>query len=252
MWETLTTPSAGDSSSVAASGSQGGIAGDLAETQLLIAAKEQGVDALWPGGEAYALKSVLTRRNLAEELAVPRGPDGSPGDERAHYFARIALKAADERRRLAEDVLFIGPQSTQDYAELASAAGELYDWTGKVMQEATSAYAVRDAALAEAPYLGFWLCGPAIVDVQDRETLVNALLGLVRQGHDLDEQISHPEKLDDAEALPVKSGLPFNPLAAEVLKHHRSLKGAYTQVCEESARQRGSGPRRMDRDRLRL
>jgi hypothetical protein len=242
IWETLATPSAGDSSSVTTGGSQGGIAGDLAETQLLIAAKEQGIDSLWPAGEAYALKSVLTRRSRAEELAVPRALDGAPGDERAHYFARIALKAADERRRLAEDVLFIGPQSTQDYAELASAAEEIYDWTSKVMQEATGAYAVRDAALAEAPYLGYWLCGPAIASVQDRKNLVNELLGLVRQGHDLDDEISHPERLDDAEGLPVKSGLPFSPLAGEVLKHHRSLRGAYQQKYEDLLDKGAQGP----------
>jgi hypothetical protein len=242
LWETLTTPSAGDSGFIPTSGSHGGIAGELAETQLLIAARRQGVDSLWPAGDPYSFKNVLKLRSDAEELAVPRGADGSPGDERAHYFARYALKAADGRRRLAEDVLFIGPQSTQDYAELALAANELYEWSSQVMRQATAAYAVRDAALAEAPYLGFWLCGPAIVDVEDRKTLVNELLGFVRQSHDLDQQISNPEKLDNADELPEKSGLPFYPLAGEVLKHHRSVKGAFKQKYEELLETGAQGP----------
>ncbi|HEX2474219.1 MAG TPA: hypothetical protein VHK01_05715, partial [Lacipirellulaceae bacterium] len=242
LWDKLTTPSAGDSSPIPTGGSQGGIAAELAETQLLTAARQQGVDSLWPAGETHSFKSVLNLRSHAEELAVPRGADGTPGDERAHYFARYALKAADGRRRLAEDVLFIGPQSSQDYAELASAADELYDWTSQVMQQATSAYAVRDAALAEAPYLGFWLCGPAIVDVQDRKALVSELIGLVRQSHDLDRQISHPEKLANADELPEKSGLPFYPLAGEVLKHHRSVKGAFKQKYEELLDKGAQGP----------
>ncbi|HJQ81073.1 MAG TPA: hypothetical protein VJ828_14020 [Lacipirellulaceae bacterium] len=203
----------------------------LAEMQLLLAARDQGVNSLWQSPDA--LTSALKLRDRAEQLAVPRGAKGLPGDERAHYFARHALNAADERRRLVEDALFIGPRSGQGFAELMTEAVELYDTASEVMQEATAAYTVRDAAFAEAPYLGWWLCGPANLEIPDRKALIDELIELIRQSRALNQAITSPEKLGEAGASPEPSGLAFQHLTSAALKHHQALKEAFKRVCED-------------------
>ncbi|HEY3391891.1 MAG TPA: vWA domain-containing protein, partial [Lacipirellulaceae bacterium] len=203
----------------------------LAEMQLLLAAQNQGVTSLWQTQDP--LTSALKLRDRAEKFAVPRGPKGLPGDERAHYFARHALNAADARRRLVEDALFIGPRSGQDFAELVTEAVELYEKANAVMQEATAAYAVRDTALAEAPYLGWWLCGPASLEVPDRNALISELIELIRQSRALNQAITSPEKLADRGASPESSGLAFQHLTSAALKHHQTLKDAFKRKCED-------------------
>jgi hypothetical protein len=218
------------------------IASDLGETQLLISAQQQNAVSLW-SQRKIELGDALKLRNRAEELAVPRGPDGLPGDERAHYYARHAANAADERRRLSEDVLFIGERHDKHYADEAAEANELYDWTGRVMQEATAAYAVHDAALAETPYLAMWLCGPAVANIPTRSTLVNnELLRLIRETRDLGQAISQPEKLNERDYLSLGGDLPFNQLAGDVLKRHQSVNEAFRKATSDLAGLGAQGP----------
>jgi hypothetical protein len=207
------------------------IARGLAEMKLLESARDQGVASLWPSPAPLA--SALALRTRAEQLAVPRDAKGLPGDERAHYFARYALDAADEKRRLVEDVLFIGPRSGEDFASLEAEAAELYGSASEVMQGATAAYAIRDAALAESPYLGWWLCGPLKLEVPERKALINELVELIRQSSALDQAITSPESFKEAGASPGSGDLPFEHLTSAALKHHQALKDAFKRKCED-------------------
>jgi hypothetical protein len=218
------------------------IARGLAETQLIIAAQQQGVASLW-SQSPVELANVLALRSRAEQLSVPRRSDGVPGDERAHYYARLALEAADARRRLAEDVLFIGERNEKHYADLAADADELYDWTSRVMQQASASYTIHDVALAEAPYFAAWLCAPAIAKIQDRDSLVNKhLLGLIRGSRHLGEVISQPEKLHEAGFSPKNGELPFHTVADEVLKDHQALKQKFKESYQNLIGPGGQGP----------
>jgi hypothetical protein len=207
LWKSLMeTSDQQDTSAIIERSGAKSIAADLAETQFLTALRDQHVAALWRR-RPVKLSEVLQQRTIAEQLAVPRRSDGSPGDERAHYHARRVANEADAARRLAEDVLFVGENNAPEHYEVAAKrAAKLYELAQEVMDRATAAFKTHDAALAETPYLAAWICSPLTVqgadDVLEREDSMQIIGRLVRNTRQLGEVINQHEKLSDQDAVP--------------------------------------------------
>ena len=145
----------------------------LATTQLVVAAAQQGV--LDAQQNAQQLLAAVDRRVLADALAVPwatiRSNAGKrlPGDERAHYFARVALEAADRDRRLAEDHLFVHASQGAEPSPHGASAERKYRLAEEIGEKASELLHVCDQANAEAPYLAEHIC--SATDAADRREI---------------------------------------------------------------------------------
>lgn len=109
----------------------------------MLAAHRNHVEPLSPQLAAAAIEV----RNKAE-LA------GAPADVRVHYHVLPQSNAGDEKRRQADDLLFLGlaknaEQNDKDYL----AASASYDKSIDLARELAKAYSVRDRALANIPWL---------------------------------------------------------------------------------------------------
>ncbi len=131
---------------------------------------------------ADVLKASIARRNAAERAAAP-------SDARVHYHARPTAALADEQRRKAEDALFVGRSS--DVAEatrLGGTADEAYRRAERLIAVLADAYALRDRALAETPWLVRFrarrLEAAASSDADDK-----AMVSLLDLHHDVKRQI---------------------------------------------------------------
>jgi hypothetical protein len=163
MWKQLIDISvAGDADAIVSATGVPKMAQNLGETQFLAALRQQQVARLWEN--KIDLASVFDRRSKSEQVAMPREPNfeqeekasqpresesksddhgnqshevvAKPGDERAHYFTRVAAAAADERRRILEDLLFVGPKNVPaKYGIAAQEYVEMYEWTTRVMED---------------------------------------------------------------------------------------------------------------------
>ncbi len=199
---------------------------DLAETQFLLALRRQQVRSLWQPPRDIDLAEVLERRSTAERLAVPLR-DGAPGDERAHYFVRRALKSADRKRREAEDILFIGERNAPtSYQETAANAQQLYEATDKIWKNASDALQIYDAALHETPHLAAWLCSPlANHDANRRNLVKDQLLPLIRATRDLGTMINQFPSAPD-------NSMPFAERRDEVETHLAELKRSFNSEAD--------------------
>ncbi|MEK6239491.1 MAG: hypothetical protein N2C14_32635, partial [Planctomycetales bacterium] len=127
----------------------------------------------WPSDDL--LLQALRSRNLAEKTAVPN-------DYRVHYWMRGDVELGDARRRLAEDLLFIGGREQNENAATAwNEAGFMYAAADKKRKAYAAALEVRDRAWAETPYLAQWLARPAPLNqsVQHDALLNDVLLPLL-------------------------------------------------------------------------
>jgi hypothetical protein len=158
------------------------------QTQLLVAAHQQ--RAREPREGSILLRQVLELRARAEQLAVPRDSQAIPGDERAHYYVRPALNVADEIRRRAEDLLFLPASTAAEEQQLFAQANKAYDRARAIGDNMSKALAICDAAWAETPHLGEWLCQPGIGGHLERkpEEIVD-LLSLIHANHELGAEI---------------------------------------------------------------
>jgi hypothetical protein len=206
---------------------------DLAETQFLTALRDQQVASLWRRRPAN-LRNVLLQRSTAEELAVPRRGNGMPGDERAHYHARTMADKADAARRLAEDALFVGENNAPEhYTVLAERAGELYDQTRDVMEEAAAAFVAHDTALAETPYVAAWMCSPLATEYPERTSAVRQIVQLIRDTRNLGEVLNRHEYPNDQNGAPSSDLQAYRDPANEV---QTSLKTLHESLQKESER----------------
>ncbi|MHC4402040.1 MAG: hypothetical protein ACYTG0_20400, partial [Planctomycetota bacterium] len=132
------------------------------------------------------LPRALAARHLAEIAAAPV-------DERSHYWVRQTVDEADDRRRRAEDWLFIGDDDSRSeavghWALVAGddLAGGEYGHAIQTATEIAEAFALRDQACAEIPYLAEWLLArqrrprPTESDTQDLHQLIHDTHQLAR------------------------------------------------------------------------
>ena len=244
MWNRLIDPgTAGTADSIVDASGVTDVARSLAETQFVAALRQQQVvppsgqqpvAPLWPN---IRLVDVLNRRIAAENAAVPRDSAGMPGDERAHWYARVAADKADTARRLSEDLLFVGQQgSPKTYDKLARVqeADDSIAWTNQVMNDASGAFRVRDEILAEGPYVAEWLCDPLSAEIPDRDKLINSkLVPLFHGTHDLGKSLNGVEKLHNPEYLPAAPGLLFRSQTDRVRIGLDSIRETYDTHVKE-------------------
>ncbi len=227
MWKRLMdTHAPGTADSIVDGSGVTKVAQNLAETQFVAALRQQQVASLWPN---IKMDEVLNRRSEAEKLALPRDSAGMPGDERAHYYTRFAAEKADARRRLVEDLLFVGQQNApKQYEKAVRETDDLYAWTSQVMKDASSAFRVRDDVFAEGPYLAQWLCDPVSADEPDRDRLVSTkLVPLFHGAHELSETINNIQKLHNADYLPSGANLPFRTQSERVQTDFAAIQTKY-------------------------
>ena len=96
------------------------------------------------------IKEAVAARHLAEQAA-------SPADPQVHYAIRELAEKADQKRRSAEDNLFLG---TADALKVSGPlwpqlSGE-FETARSRAKELTKAFALRDRAYAIVPYLAQW------------------------------------------------------------------------------------------------
>ncbi|HEV7222982.1 MAG TPA: vWA domain-containing protein, partial [Pirellulales bacterium] len=105
--------------------------------------------ALWQQAATHVLKA-LAARQAAEQAAAP-------ADERARYAVGKLVEAGDEHLRRAEDALFVGRQSDLDLAERSrQQALANYQQAQAKAELLAAAFAARDRAWADLPYLAQW------------------------------------------------------------------------------------------------
>jgi hypothetical protein len=110
---------------------------------------------------ALAIKS----RDKAESAAAP-------GDYRAHYWVTHWVNEADKLRRMAEDLLLVGPSSAdedrtrfEDYEnDQWNMAKAGYDKAQSAAQEISKAFELRDRGWAQVPYLAQWIWAERIAE----------------------------------------------------------------------------------------
>jgi hypothetical protein len=172
------------------------LADELAETQFRAAMRARDVNSLWQSVTDFKLAEAQELRKTAEELAVPRAASGMPGDERAHYYVRFAAMKADAARRLAEDLLFVGPIAKQQCKIKVAEATNDRRTASDDMDKASTAFRVRDEALAELPYLAEWACNPLLIHSRASDAELKALEQIrdeiVRLVPSLDQKVNVP------------------------------------------------------------
>jgi Mg-chelatase subunit ChlD len=232
LWTSLIqTSDQQDTSAIIERSGAKAVAKDLAETQLVTALREQHVSSLWRR-RPVDLRNVLRQRNTAERLAVPSRPDGTPGDERAHYHARLALDKADAARRTAEDVLFVGEDNAPEHYEvLTERANKLYEQAGQVMEVATAGYRAHDLASAETPYLAAWMCSPLASELSDRDNSIQQIGRLIRNTRDLGQSINQHESLAKTSVAAGSDSQPYRELANEVQQDFQLVKSKIEAHC---------------------
>jgi Mg-chelatase subunit ChlD len=228
VWDAIGQPDANLEALNTEGVDKGELAWSLFETQVLASAWKQQVFKLW--SSSYdVLKTLQALRNTAEGLAVPRLNNGRPGDERANYYTRLLANEADIRRRLAEDILFVGERNAGDgrYDKLATEARGLYERTRVISNDTAIDLKVQDAALAETPYLAAWLCNPLSIHLAGRDKLIEEeLIPFIQQTRQLGQEIG--QHIDDPDYLPKTGHPPFHAIASRVRSQHQDvLKKAF-------------------------
>ncbi|MDC0934938.1 VWA domain-containing protein, partial [Pirellulales bacterium] len=172
----------------------------LGTTQLVVAAAQQGL--LDAQQSAQQLLTAIDRRILADALAVPWATPQSnsgariPGDERAHYFVRVALDAADQERRLAEDDLFVYASQGAAESSHARKAAQLYQSAEEIGTKASELLRVCDQACAETPYLAERICSMSNA-AEPRQ--IEKLIGYLRATRKLADAVGGLERLPTAD-----------------------------------------------------
>ncbi|HEX4148185.1 MAG TPA: hypothetical protein VHY20_04320, partial [Pirellulales bacterium] len=138
-------------------------------------------------GEALKVEELALRTRL-------------PADERAQYWVRAAATASDQIRRRATDQLLISSQIALGKArpDLA-AAHQGYEQNLEMSQQLIEAFALRDRAWNELPYLAEWLARPATLgeSTAEADRLTNELLlPLIADVRKLADALAAPPAVD--------------------------------------------------------
>jgi hypothetical protein len=185
------------------------------------------------------LRKTLRVRRLAEEAALAPLDAVSPTyTEVVFNWVRTDVDAADQRRRVGEDRLFISPgEHEQAVKDLDAAENGARDTKGdqeligfaeviKRARQVRTALAVRDQALADLPYFAQWSAsqrdpaqGQGGKQNEENERLVADLSKHVAA---LVERFKGPRNIDGLEDA-----------TKEVQKAHSNLQGKLRTMCGE-------------------
>ena len=138
------------------------------ETQLMVAAYRRKI--MQEASTAQYLSAMIDLKSRADQLAVPSTVEqeieaseessaGSaiyPGDERAHYYVRVAMADADNNRRQVQDALFIDNVVVDRTKYLAQANRALLS-VAEIEEQVSRALAIADRSMAQTPYLAEWI-----------------------------------------------------------------------------------------------
>ena len=172
--------------------SQGRRGPDLVEIHFL-----RMLDAYLDGQQpASRIGRAIMARDLAERAAVPSDvasnerPTASWPDERAHYWVQQRVDQADQKRRNAEDLLFVGTrgaltEADRFWGELIGADGQSgqYGDAVRLGEQVARAYGRRDRAWATTAPLAQWVLD-SLRGGQASE-LEDVLFQLIDQTHNL-------------------------------------------------------------------
>jgi len=195
-----------------------------------------------------AIGKAIAARRLAEIASTSE-------DERVHHWVRPVADEADQKRRTAEDLLFVGGQTAlrqadASWTELTGQDGTtgLYGGTIQHAAEVANCLASRDRAWAELPYLGQWIVRQLREDSpigigKKPSSLVEDLFELIRRTRDLGDELDEGA-IDPGKELPAS----LIEAAEEVDRLHGSLKGAYVDDYCDRYLDEDAGP---DKETLR-
>ncbi|MBX3412486.1 MAG: hypothetical protein KF708_07350 [Pirellulales bacterium] len=182
--------------------------------------------------------NVVRLRDLAEQVAAP-------ADLRVSPWIAPAVSAADDKRRLAEDKLFIGAKG-QDKGPQNDVlrADDLYKRAQKLGNVMTAAYKLRDDIAAKGPYLAAWLSRrmPAALEEAKLETYTQKLDDLLKsdffplleryRSFSLEGLERPDEDLADVTALDRRTQLLSDEIAT-IRAHFNKLQDAFNSECQE-------------------
>lgn len=136
----------------------------------------------------------LKTRRAAAQAALAAAPDSDwPAGYAAqvHPWVKKDVEAADRLRRPAEDRLFLSSAEewTPARSDLQKALAQ-YEQITKAEKALARAFALRDQALAELPYLSRWAAGRR--DTKADEGRLNDLEDLWKAVHQLDDLLAVP------------------------------------------------------------
>lgn len=179
------------------------------------------LDAPVLAARADLVQTALAVRAMAEQAAAP-------ADERTHYWAPPLVNQADEKRRQAEDDLFVGDgaallEAAARFREAGTAPDRpgLYADALQRLQQLADALAARDEAWAKAPHLAAWIFSPLHAPAPAQAEQLHAL---VLATQELAAQLD--------QALPAQTVTPaLIGLAQEVRQRLDQLLTAFQGEC---------------------
>ena len=218
------------------------------ETQLLVAAHRLRV--VQEASTAQYLLSVIDLRGRADQLAVPsrveiaaddsNGTENStaestvyPGDERAHYYVRLAMAAADRDRRLAQDGLFVSAVNF-DRNRLLAQANKAMLSVAEIQEQVSRALAIADRSFAQAPYLAEWIArdrGLTYPMANMRE--MDDLLRLVRDTQELSVAAADLRSLRESPGKIAETANRLNVMAESIDQRLTQYSSEFSGVCEQ-------------------
>jgi hypothetical protein len=201
-----------------------------------------GVGAARP--ESKLLQQVLKTRLLAEETALTAnlsGPDQRrvhPYSEQVHPWIKNKVEAADQERRLAEDLLFAPPSHAKQAEAHATTSMGTYAEAQKAGLALREAFAIRDRVLADLPYYALW-------SIQHRGTDSGARVDSVEQlalkTHEL-ARLLNPNQ----SPLPWPVPEPIKSLTADVAAGFKDLNARFELQCDSLIQERTLQGRRHE------
>jgi hypothetical protein len=191
---------------------------------------------LEPATSSSSIHRAITARQLAERAAAP-------DDYRSHYWIQHVVNRGDESRRLAEDHLFVGAESSLIEADLLwnELDGEdgYYRRAIRQAEAISTAYLVRDVSFAMLPHLSDWLLRKARLEADRTDSAeLTKLNSLIANTHllakQLDQRIDPPRDAanshdDDIVAISDRAGKIWASLD-ELTKDVRDSWSDYRQL----------------------
>lgn len=172
------------------------------------------------------LAATLKMRQLAELVATP-------ADKRVHYGIESLVKAADEKRRRAEDGLYV----LVDPIGQPAAESAVYDEAQSRSRQLAEFLRLRDEVWADLPRLAEWRIVQA--RLAGETPPVESLRGLIGRAVELDRLIDVLLKAREEAGTFASSWEPIETAFRELDSNWKRLKGDLAIVYQEATKQEG-------------